>query len=216
MRNRFEMQLEELNVSLIKMGALCETAISMAVKALLNDDTALVDGVKETERELDHMERSIEGLCMKLILQQQPVARDLRTISSALKMITDMERIGDQAADIANLIKFCRMDEAGSRCREDITRMAEAAIKMVTASVDAFVKLDMDGAKKVISDDDEVDGLFIKIKGDIINIIAENPGLGETVFDIVMIAKYLERIGDHATNIAEWVVFSITGEHGNA
>ena len=215
MRNRFELQLEELNTQLIKMGADCETAISMAVKALLNNDTKLVEGVKETEREIDHMERSIEGLCMKLILQQQPVARDLRTISSALKMITDMERIGDQAADIANLIKYCEIDRAGVQCRNDIAHMAEAAIKMVTASVDAFVKQDIEGAKSVILADDEVDGLFIKIKGDIINMIAENAGLGETVFDIVMIAKYLERIGDHATNIAEWVAFSITGEHEN-
>lgn len=215
MRNRFELQLEELNTQLIKMGADCETAISMAVKALLNNDTKLVEGVKETEREIDHMERSIEGLCMKLILQQQPVARDLRTISSALKMITDMERIGDQAADIANLIKYCEIDRAGTQCRTDIAHMAEAAIKMVTASVDAFVKQDIEGAKSVILADDQVDGLFIKIKGDIINMIAENAGLGETVFDIVMIAKYLERIGDHATNIAEWVAFSITGEHEN-
>ena len=215
MRNRFELQLEELNTQLIKMGADCETAISMAVKALLNNDTKLVEGVKETEREIDHMERSIEGLCMKLILQQQPVARDLRTISSALKMITDMERIGDQAADIANLIKYCEIDRAGTQCRTDIAHMAEATIKMVTASVDAFVKQDIEGAKSVILADDEVDGLFIKIKGDIINMIAENAGLGETVFDIVMIAKYLERIGDHATNIAEWVAFSITGEHEN-
>ena len=115
--------------------------------------------------------------------------------------------------DIAGLIKYCNIDDAGSRCREDIAKMAEAAIKMVTASVDAFVKLDMDTAKQVIDSDDEIDGLFIKIKGDIINIIAENAALGETVFDIAMIAKYLERIGDHATNIAEWVVFSITGEH---
>ena len=215
MRNRFELQLEELNTQLIKMGADCETAISMAVKALLNNDTKLVEGVKETEREIDHMERSIEGLCMKLILQQQPVARDLRTISSALKMITDMERIGDQAADIANLIKYCEIDRAGTQCRTDIAHMAEATIKMVTASVDAFVKQDIEGAKSVILADDEVDALFIKIKGDIINMIAENAGLGETVFDIVMIAKYLERIGDHATNIAEWVAFSITGEHEN-
>lgn len=215
MRNRFELQLEELNTQLIKMGADCETAISMAVKALLNNDTKLVEGVKETEREIDHMERSIEGLCMKLILQQQPVARDLRTISSALKMITDMERIGDQAADIANLIKYCEIDRAGTQCRTDIAHMAEGAIKMVTASVDAFVKQDIEGARSVILADDEVDGLFIKIKGDIINMIAENAGLGETVFDIVMIAKYLERIGDHATNIAEWVAFSITGEHEN-
>ena len=190
MRNRFELQLEELNTQLIKMGADCETAISMAVKALLNNDTKLVEGVKETEREIDHMERSIEGLCMKLIL-------------------------GDQAADIANLIKYCEIDRAGVQCRNDIAHMAEAAIKMVTASVDAFVKQDIEGARSVILADDEVDGLFIKIKGDIINMIAENAGLGETVFDIVMIAKYLERIGDHATNIAEWGAFSITGEHEN-
>ncbi len=213
MRDNFEMQLTELNRSLIKMGAMCETAVSLAIKALLGSDCTLIEKVNESEREIDHMERDIESRCMRIILQQQPVARDLRTVSSALKMITDMERIGDQAADIAGLIKYCDLDAAGSECREDIANMARAAVKMVTDSVDAFVHPDLSAAEKVILEDNIVDGLFIKIKSDIIKLIAENPAAGETAFDIVMIAKYLERIGDHAVNIAEWVVFSFTGKH---
>lgn len=213
MRDNFEMQLTELNRSLIKMGAMCETAVSLAIKALLGNDCDLIEKVNESERDIDHMEREIESRCMRLILQQQPVARDLRTVSSALKMITDMERIGDQAADIAGLIKYCGLDAAGSECRKDIADMARAAVKMVTESVDAFVHGDVSDAEKVISEDNIVDGLFIKIKSDIIKLIAENPTEGETVFDIVMIAKYLERIGDHAVNIAECVVFSFTGKH---
>lgn len=215
MRNKFEMQLMTLNNQLIKMGALCETAISLAVEALLNNDTSLIERVFETEREIDTLERDIESLCMRIILKQQPVAKDLRTVSSALKMITDMERIGDQAADITALLKYCNLQSAGAQCQRDIKKMAEAAIKMVTDSIDAFVHPDLSAAEKVISEDNSVDDLFIKIKCDIINLISENAAEGETAFDIVMIAKYLERIGDHAVNIAEWVVFSITGKHKN-
>lgn len=211
MRNRFHMQLEELNNDLISMGALCEKAISDAIKALIDGDEKLIPVIHETEKEIDRKEREIEGLCMKLLLQQQPVARDLRTISSALKMITDMERIGDQADDIAELVRFCRLDD--SECRRDISNMSEAVSKMVRGSIDAFVKKDIDAAKTVINSDDIVDDLFIKIKCDIIKMIAADPNAGENAIDIVMTAKYLERIGDHATNIAEWVEYSLTGSH---
>lgn len=209
MRNRFQMQLEELNNDLITMGALCEKAISDAVKALLDSDEKLIDKIHDREKEIDRKEREIESLCMKLLLQQQPVARDLRTISSALKMITDMERIGDQADDIAELVRFCRLDD--NECRKDISAMSEAVSAMVKGSIDAFVKKDIEAAKAVIDSDDIADNLFIKIKCDIIRMIAEDPTSGENAIDIVMTAKYLERIGDHATNIAEWVEYSLTG-----
>lgn len=211
MRAKFDMQLDELNRSLIKMGAMCESAIAAAVKALLERDMSLVKEVDESEREIDQMERDIETLCMKLILQQQPVARDLRVISSALKMITDMERIGDQASDIANIVETCNLDH--DKCHDDIAEMASATISMVIESIDAFVKKDTEAVKKVIAADDKVDGLFVKVKSDIINMIAENPDSGEKAVDILMVAKYLERIGDHATNIAEWVEYSLTGAH---
>ena len=209
MRNRFQMQLEELNNDLITMGALCEKAISNAVKALLDSDERLIEKIHDIEKEIDHKEREIEGLCMKLLLQQQPVAKDLRTISSALKMITDMERIGDQADDIGELVRFCNLND--SECRKDISAMSEAVSAMVKGSIDAFVKKDIEAAKAVIDSDDIVDDLFIKIKCDIIRMIAEDPTSGENAIDIVMTAKYLERIGDHATNIAEWVEYSLTG-----
>ncbi len=211
MRNRFQMQLEELNNDLITMGALCEKAISDAVKALLDSDEKLIEKIHDTEKEIDRKEREIESLCMKLLLQQQPVARDLRTISSALKMITDMERIGDQADDIGELVRFCRLDD--SECRKDISAMSEAVSEMVKGSIDAFVKKDIEAAKAVIDSDDAVDDLFIKIKCDIIRMTAADPTSGENAIDIVMTAKYLERIGDHATNIAEWVEYSLTGSH---
>ena len=211
MRNRFQMQLEELNNDLITMGALCEKAISDAVKALLDSDERLTEKIHDREKEIDHKEREIEGLCMKLLLQQQPVAKDLRTISSALKMITDMERIGDQADDIGELVRFCNLND--SECRKDISAMSEAVSAMVKGSIDAFVKKDIEAAKAVIDSDDIVDDLFIKIKCDIIRMIAEEPTSGENAIDIVMTAKYLERIGDHATNIAEWVEYSLTGSH---
>lgn len=211
MRNRFQMQLEELNNDLILMGALCEKSISNAVKALLDCDEMLINSIHDTEKEIDRKEREIESLCMKLLLQQQPVARDLRTISSALKMITDMERIGDQADDIGELVRFCRLED--SECRKDISNMSEAVSNMVKGSIDAFVKKDIEAAKSVIDSDDIVDDLFIKIKCDIIRMIAADPNSGENAIDIVMTAKYLERIGDHATNIAEWVEYSLTGSH---
>jgi phosphate transport system protein len=205
------MQLEGLNNDLITMGALCENAIACAVKALMLNDMELASKAIATEQEIDRKERSIESLCLKLLLEQQPVARDLRLISSALKMITDMERIGDQARDIAELVKH--NDLSDSKNKVNIIEMSEAAIKMVTDSIDAFVKRDLELAKSVIKYDDVVDNYFISIKTDLIHYISQNPSRADKVMDIFMIAKYLERIGDHATNIAEWVEFSIMGTH---
>ena len=211
MRSKFDEQLEYLNVELIKMGALCEEAISSAIKALLDDDREMSRKACEIDREIDQKERDIESLCLKLLLQQQPVARDLRVISSALKMISDMERIGDQASDIAEITSFISGSEVQSRIH--IRDMALAAINMVTESIDSFVKQDMNLAEHVIQSDDVVDGLFVKVKAELIALIKKDNGGAETYMDLLMIAKYLERIGDHATNVAEWVLFPITGKH---
>ena len=212
MRTRFDMELDNLNSDMIAMGALCENAISEAMKSLFTADKTAAQRTIEEDREIDRKEKDIEALCLRLLLQQQPVARDLRVISSALKMITDMERIGDQAADIAELIRHMHLTPV-SRQNKHLSKMAEAAKKMVTESIDAFVKKDAALATKVLADDDLVDSLFLKLRHDIIEMIAADPGCGEEAVDVLMIAKYLERIGDHATNIAEWVLFSITGTH---
>ena len=211
MRNRLDTQLDQLNNQLISMGALCENAIAIAVKSLMNNDIVLAKSVKTTEIEIDQKEKDIESLCLKLLLQQHPVAGDLRLISAALKMITDMERIGDQAADIAEIVAYVDLTDNINKLH--ISDMATATIKMVTDSIDVFVKRDLKLAEEVIAYDDVVDELFCKIKKDVISLITNNQKDGEQFVDIIMIAKYLERIGDHATNIAEWVVFSITGEH---
>ena len=213
MRIVFEEMLEHLNVELIKMGALCEDAITCAVKALLDGNSEMAEKADAAEKAIDDKGREIEALCMKLLLRQQPVAKDLRTVSSALKMIGDMERIGDQASDIAEITKFISGDNSFGKTH--IKDMAEAAVKMVTDSVNSFVKSDLNAAKCVIIEDDTVDELFIKVKDELIALIAEDPKKGEYCIDIMMIAKYLERIGDHATNIAEWVEYSITGTHKN-
>lgn len=210
MRNRFDEQLGLLNTELITMGALCEDAISMAVKYLEEDEAPLKEKVNETEKEIDSKERDIEDLCMRLLLLQQPVARDLRKISSALKMISDMERIGDQAADIAEIAHF--VSASGYAGRGHIESMAVAAIKMVTESIDSFVKADIKLAEKVMKDDDEVDALFLEVKNELIESIIDDKKNAEALIDLLMIAKYLERIGDHAVNIAEWVVYSLTGK----
>lgn len=211
MRNRFDEQLFELNREIIEMGALCEEAIANTTKALSNGDVALANSVRTESGSIDQMERDIESRCMKLLLHQQPVARDLRLISAALKMITDMERIGDQAEDIAEIITFLN----GRTVKQIslIEEMASETMQMVTGSVDAFVKKDVALAEKIIQQDDIVDDYFSKIKCGIISLIAENPEDGEYVLDLLMIAKYFERIGDHATNIAEWVIYSVTGKH---
>ena len=211
MRNRFDEQLYELNRELIEMGAMCEEAIASAAKALSTGDMALADKVRTNGTAIDQMERDIESRCMKLLLHQQPVARDLRQISAALKMITDMERIGDQAEDIAEIITFLNgrtMDGI-----EHIEDMARETIKMVTESVDAFVKKDVELAEQVLAHDDVVDTLFREVKCAIIKLMAEAPVDGEFALDLLMISKYFERIGDHATNIAEWVIYSVTGVH---
>ena len=214
MRNKFDEQLEKLHVELIQMGALCEDAISAAAEALLKGDEELAQAAIEAEREIDQAEREVENLCMKLLLQQQPVARDLRTISSALKMISDLERIGDQAADIADLTRHVGLPNGSGMLH--IADMARAVIGMVTDSVDSFVKKDLDLARGVCAADDRVDELFEQVKQELIGLLGQSgadEALGEFCIDMMMIAKYFERIGDHATNIAEWVEYSITGIH---
>lgn len=210
MRNRFDEQLELLNVELIRMGALCEDAISGACKVLLGESD-LTEMVYATDKEIDQKERDIENLCLKLLLQQQPVARDLRLISSALKMISDMERIGDQAADIVEIAAYMKKNKLESNIH--IADMAAFTIRMVTESIDSFVKKDLEIARKVILSDDVVDRLFDRVKEELIGLIAMDKKNGEFCVDLLMIAKYFERIGDHATNIAEWVEFSIMGIH---
>ena len=212
MRKRFDSQLMELNRMLIEMGALIEDAINLAIKALMSQDAALAEKAVNGDVEIDDMEREIERLCLKLLLQQQPVARDLRTISSALKMITDMERIGDHASDISE-ITIMLSDKEYIKKLEHIPQMAETTIEMLTDSIDAFVKKDIELAKQVIENDDKVDDLFETVKQDLIELILKDATNGGQALDLMMIAKYFERIGDHAQNIAEWVMFSITGEH---
>lgn len=214
MRNHFDKQLQNLNEELITMGSLCEDAISASVKAMLEDDESLIAVVFKADDEIDRKERDIESVCMKLLLQQQPVARDLRVISSALKMISDMERIGDQASDIAEISKYIKNNNAKSKVH--IKEMASATIKMVTDSIESFVKKDLALANSVMDYDDVVDGLFDKVKEEIVELIREDNKNGELCIDLLMIAKYLERIGDHAVNIAEWVSFSITGIHSKS
>ena len=211
MRNKCDEQLEKLHVELIQMGAACEDAISAAAEALLKGDTALADVAEEAEKDIDQWEREVENLCLKLLLQQQPVARDLREISAALKMISDLERIGDQAADIAELTRYIRLTDGLSRLH--IGDMARAVIAMVTDSVDSFVKGDLALARAVRAADDQVDALFEQVKRELIDLIAADAAAGEVGLDILMVAKYLERIGDHATNVAEWVEYSLTGIH---
>lgn len=210
MRSRFDEQLELLNVELIRMGALCEDAIAYASRTMLGEAN-LAEQVYKTDREIDQKERDIENLCMRLLLKQQPVASDLRLVSSALKMISDMERIGDQASDIAEISSFIKSREVESNLH--IRDMAQASIRMVTQSIDSFVKKDPEIAQEVIRYDDVVDDLFNKVKAELIGMIAQDSAAGEFCIDMLMIAKYFERIGDHATNIAEWVEFSITGVH---
>ncbi len=212
MRNRFDRQLVQLNDELIEMGGMIEKAIADTVKALVNQDTELAKVVIDYDEEIDHQEREIEQLCLKLLLQQQPVARDLRLISSALKMITDMERIGDHASDISE-ITLELSSQSYIKKLDHIQQMAKETMYMLVQSVDAFVNKDMDKAKEVIAHDDIIDELFGRVKKELINMIHENAEVGEQASDLLMAAKYFERIGDHATNISEWVIFSITGEH---
>ena len=212
MRNRFDRELDLLNEQLIEMGNLIESAIKTAVTALEEQDVELAKRIVEKDKEVDNMERDIERRCLKLILQQQPVARDLRLISSALKMITDMERIGDQASDISEIaIRLANVKYVKELVH--IPQMAQATIKMVKDSIDSFVRKDTELAKEVIFYDDKVDELFDIIKDELVDIIREDIEHKEQIVDLLMMAKYFERIGDHAVNIAEWVYFAIEGEH---
>lgn len=210
MRSKFDEQLSTLNRELITMGALCENAIAKSAKALAERDLALARSVPDLSVQIDEKERQIEGLCLKLLLQQQPVATDLRVISAALKMVTDMERIGDNSGDIAEIITVAELTAADET--EDISAMARAVIKMVTDSLDAFVAQDVAAAQAVITYDDVVDGYFSKVKRLLIQRVRSAETDAEQALDLLMIVKYLERIGDHAVNIAKWVVFSITGD----
>ena len=211
MRDFFQEQLNELNLELTRMGAACEEIISLASKSLTDYSDDLAKQVQTIGQQIDESERTIETICMKLLLRQQPVARDLRQISAAMKMITDMERIGDQAEDIVEIVPYMNAppDEKYPKIRE----MAKAAQTMVTEAVDAYVKQDLSLARKVMAHDDVVDDYFTQVKKGIIDIIAAEPSQGEYALDLLMIAKYFERIGDHCTNIAEWVEFSVTGVH---
>ena len=211
MRDFFQEQLKQLNQELIRMGAACEEIIALASHSLTDYSEELAKNASTVGAQIDESEHTIETICLKLLLRQQPVARDLRQISAAMKMITDMERIGDQAEDIVDLIPKMhrRADEKYPKIRE----MAKAAQQMVTEAVDAYVKQDLELANKVMAHDDIVDDYFNRVKKGIVDIIAANPEEGEYSLDLLMIAKYFERIGDHCTNLAEWVVFSVTGEH---
>ncbi len=210
MRSRLDEQLDTLNKKMIEMSAMCETLIAKASHALLDLDTNLTDQVIKGSEGISHFEREIEGVCVKLLLQQQPVAGDLRQISAALKMVTDIERIGDQAEDIAEIIPCLQGQNLENY--DLIHEMAKATIQMVNQSIDAFVKKDMELAQNVIAQDDTVDAFFLEMKTLLIKIIADNPKKGEFALDLFMISKYFERIGDHAVNIAQWVIYSVTGE----
>ena len=211
MRDFFQEQLKELNRELVQMGADCEDIIALASDSLTGWNEKLAKNVSTIGARIDEGYHTVENICLKLLLRQQPVARDLRVISAAMKMITDMERIGDQAEDIVEIVPFMNAhpDEKFPRIRE----MAKAAQAMVTEAVDAYVKQDLELVRKVMADDDVVDNYFTQIKSGIIDIIAAEPAHGEYALDLLMIAKYFERIGDHCTNIAEWVEFSVTGIH---
>lgn len=212
MRNRFDEQLEQLNNSLIEMGAIVEKAIGDATRALVEQDAALAQEVIAFDDEIDEKENEVESLCLKILLQQQPVARDLRLVSAVLKITTDLERIGDHAADISE-ITLLLADKPFIKKLEHIPQMAAACMKMVTKSIDAYVKKDMSLAQEVIAYDDTVDNLFNNVKEELVELIKESPANSDQAIDLIMIAKYFERIGDHAVNVAEWIVFSLTGTH---
>ena len=212
MRNRFDEQLHTLNHELLEMGALIERAICNATTALVNQDVEAALQAIAADKEVDQAERDIESLCLKLLLQQQPVARDLRLISSALKMITDMERIGDQASDIAELVIYLSKEPYIKELTH-LPQMAENAIRMVTGALDAYVRKDVALAQEVMAMDDAIDALFVTVKDELIALIRHDAAAGSQAIDLLMIAKYYERIGDHAQNIAEWVEYALTGRH---
>ena len=212
MRSHFDEQLHRLNEEMIQMGGLIERAIEDACQVMLSRDREAARAVVTNDGAVDRKERDIEALCLRLILMQQPVARDLRLVSSALKMITDMERIGDQAADIAEIIS---MPVEGERYiyPADLQKMGQAAGRMVLDAIDAFVRRDVALAHAVVASDDVVDGYFDEVKQELLKSMVSHPQFGIQLLDALMIAKYMERIGDHAVNIAEWVGYAVTGDH---
>ena len=213
MRERFESQLMQLNTELIAMGALCEDAIDCAVKYLLKNDKKMKNKPARNEKQIDRKERDIETICLRILLQQQPVATDLRTVSSALKMISDMERIGDQAYDISEIGEY--VVNAGIPNEVHIADMADTATNMVTMSVESFVRKDINLAQSAIALDDKVDELFLTVKSELTEAVRQGENNGEMLIDLLMIAKYFERIGDHAVNIAEWVIYAVTGSRSH-
>ena len=212
MRNRFDEQLQMLNNHLLEMGALIERSIENATQAMVNRDVEIAKAAIAADEEINQKEREIESLCFKLLLQQQPVAKDLRLISSALKMITDMERIGDQAADIAGIVSYIA-SEPEIKGLAHLSQMGQNAIIMVRGSLDAYVRKDLDLARTIMGMDDAIDVLFDIVKDELIAHIRSDASSGSQAIDLLMIAKYYERIGDHAQNIAEWVEYALTGKH---
>lgn len=212
MRNRFDEQLAQLNSEIIAMGTMIEQAIEAAVDALIHQNVEEAKRAMESDAEIDRQEKEIENLCLRLLLQQQPVAKDLRVITAALKMITDMERIGDHAVDLSELT-IIMSGTPYMKKLEHIEQMAKETMVMLISSLEAYVNKNQEQAQRVIDQDDVVDELFVKVKTELIELIRKNPENGEQAADLLIAAKYFERIGDHATNIAEWVIFSITGQH---
>ena len=212
MRRKQEEQLQQLNAALIEMGDTVEMAIADANKALVEQDVELAKKAIAFDDEIDHMEKEVESLCLRMIMQKNLAADELRLVSSVLKIITDLERIGDHAADISE-ITILLAEKKYLKKLEHISQMAEDTMKMVIQSIDAFVKKDIGLAREIIAADDQIDRLFMTVKGELVKMIQESADNGDQAIDLIMIAKYFERIGDHATNVAEWVVFSITGKH---
>ena len=212
MRNRFDEQLQMLNNHLLEMGALIERSIENATQAMVDRDVEKAKSAIAADEEINQKERDVESLCFKLLLQQQPVAKDLRLISSALKMITDMERIGDQAADIAGIVSYIA-SEPEIKGLAHLSQMGQNAIIMVRGSLDAYVRKDLDLARTIMGMDDAIDVLFDIVKDELIAHIRSDASSGSQAIDLLMIAKYYERIGDHAQNIAEWVEYALTGKH---
>ncbi len=211
MRDRYEEQLRLLNKELAEMGELCEEAIACAVKYLAENRREMKQSAEECEKQIDRMERDIETLCMRLLMHEQPLAADFRLVTAALKMISDMERIGDHAEDIVELGEY--IVKTDNALREHIGKMAEAAVKMLAASVNSYTEKDAELAHSVILMDDTVDALFVEIKQSLLKSVKSEEENAEALLDMLMIAKYFERIGDHAENIAEWVIYAVTGQH---
>ncbi|MGN0342379.1 MAG: phosphate signaling complex protein PhoU [Roseburia sp.] len=211
MRTKFDEQLKQLNDEMMQMGFMIQDSIQKAIESLIRQDVELAQSIIEGDAQVDREQKRIEDICFNLLMQQQPVARDLRTISAAMKMVTDMERIGDQAADICEMT-IMMADAPYTIDLDHINKMASETMIMLMRSIEAYVKKDIEAAQSVIAHDDVVDDLFNTVKKDLIELIGRDPHSGEEATDMLMVAKYFERIGDHATNIAEWVIFSLDSQ----